>query len=31
MSKAFDDRLGRELAGFRRDGVYKRLNHLDSP
>jgi glycine C-acetyltransferase len=29
--KAFDARLGDELAGFRRDGVYKRLNHLDSP
>ena len=29
--KAFDARLGDELAAFRRDGVYKRLNHLDSP
>ena len=31
MSTAFDERLGRELEGFRRDGVYKKLNHLDSP
>jgi glycine C-acetyltransferase len=29
--KAFDTRLAGELDGFRRDGVYKRLNHLDSP
>lgn len=27
----FDARLAAELEGFRRDGVYKRLNHLDSP
>lgn len=27
----FDARLAGELDGFRRDGVYKRLNHLDSP
>jgi glycine C-acetyltransferase len=31
MSKAFDARLREELDGFRRDGVYKKLNHLDSP
>jgi glycine C-acetyltransferase len=29
--KAFDARLGEELTAFRRDGVYKRLNYLDSP
>jgi glycine C-acetyltransferase len=28
---ALDRRLAEELEGFRRDGVYKRLNHLDSP
>ena len=28
---AFDARLRDELEGFRRDGVYKRLNYLDSP
>jgi len=27
----FDTRLAAELEGFRRDGVYKRLNHLESP
>jgi len=26
-----DARLAAELEGFRRDGVYKRLNHLESP
>ena len=26
-----DRRLGAELEAFRRDGVYKRLNHLESP
>ena len=31
MSRAFTGRLEAELEGFRRDGVYKRLNHLDSP
>jgi glycine C-acetyltransferase len=28
---AFDARLSAELEGFRRDGVYKRLNHLETP
>ena len=31
MTKSFNARLQQELDGFRRDGVYKRLNHLDSP
>lgn len=31
MNAPFRDRLQAELDGFRRDGVYKRLNHLDSP
>jgi glycine C-acetyltransferase len=31
MSSAFKERLGGELESFRRDGVYKKLNHLDSP
>jgi glycine C-acetyltransferase len=31
MSKAFDARLREELHGFQRDGVHKKLNHLDSP
>jgi glycine C-acetyltransferase len=31
MNRAFAERLQAELDGFRRDGVYKRLNHLDSP
>jgi glycine C-acetyltransferase len=31
MSQAFHERLEQAIAGFRRDGVYKRLNHLDSP
>jgi glycine C-acetyltransferase len=31
MMQPFDARLGAELAGFRRDGVYKRLLYLDSP
>jgi glycine C-acetyltransferase len=31
MSNALDARLSGELAAFRRDGVYKRLNFLESP
>ena len=31
MSRSFKGRLQEELAGFRRDGVYKELNHLESP
>jgi len=31
MSTTFQERLQGELDGFRRDGVYKRLNHLASP
>lgn len=31
MSEAFHARLHEEIDGFRRDGVYKRLNHIDSP
>jgi glycine C-acetyltransferase len=31
MSSPFDRRLEAELEQFIRDGVYKRLNHLDSP
>lgn len=31
MNSAVERRLGRELAQFKTDGVYKRLNHLDSP
>jgi glycine C-acetyltransferase len=31
MSRGLDARLATELDGFRRDGVYKTLNHLDSP
>jgi len=31
MSATLIERLDAELAAFRRDGVYKRLNHLDSP
>jgi glycine C-acetyltransferase len=31
MSESFDARMRGELDGFRRDGVYKKLNHLDSP
>lgn len=31
MSNVFQARLKEELDGFRRDGVYKRLNHIDSP
>ena len=31
MSSAFDRRLEAELEQFIRDGVYKRLNYLDSP
>ncbi|HKQ61185.1 MAG TPA: glycine C-acetyltransferase [Candidatus Polarisedimenticolaceae bacterium] len=31
MKRGWAQRLGQELEGFRRDGVYKRLNHLDSP
>jgi len=30
-ASGLDTRLGAELAAFRRDGVYKRLNHLESP
>jgi glycine C-acetyltransferase len=30
MTSGLDARLATELDGFRRDGVYKRLNHLDS-
>jgi len=31
MNRALTERLDAELAGFRRDGVYKKLNHLESP
>ena len=31
MTAGLDDRLKEALDGFRRDGVYKKLNHLDSP
>ena len=31
MSSTLDVRLGAELAAFRADGVYKRLNYLESP
>ena len=31
MKSALDTRLAAEIEGFRRDGVYKTLNHLDSP
>ena len=31
MNQALESRLKGELDGFRRDGVYKRLNYLDSP
>jgi len=31
MSEAFQQRLREALEGFRRDGVYKKLNHLESP
>ncbi|OGU03030.1 MAG: glycine C-acetyltransferase, partial [Gemmatimonadetes bacterium GWC2_71_10] len=31
MNQALTARLAEEIAGFKRDGVYKRLNHLDSP
>ena len=31
MKSGLDDRLAAEIDGFRRDGVYKTLNHLDSP
>jgi glycine C-acetyltransferase len=31
MNNAFASRLREELDGFRRDKVYKKLNHLDSP
>ncbi len=31
MMNALDQRLTADLAGFRRDGVYKRLLYLDSP
>ncbi len=31
MDRTLQDRLQAELDGFRKDGVYKRLNHLDSP
>ena len=31
MTTGLDRRLAEELDAFRRDGVYKRLNHLDSP
>jgi glycine C-acetyltransferase len=31
MKNALDTRLAAELAGFRRDGVYKRLNFLEGP
>jgi len=31
MSERFTARLRDEIEGFRRDGVYKKLNHLDSP
>ena len=31
MTSSLDARLAEEIAGFRRDGVYKQLNFLDSP
>jgi glycine C-acetyltransferase len=31
MGNAFTERLSGELQGFRENGVYKKLNHLDSP
>lgn len=31
MTRTLDQRLRTELDQFRRDGVYKRLNHLESP
>ena len=31
MNRSFVERLGGELEGFRRDGVYKRFNYIDSP
>jgi len=31
VNRPFDSRLQAELDAFRRDGVYKRLNYLDSP
>jgi glycine C-acetyltransferase len=31
MTSGLDRRLAGEIEAFRRDGVYKRLNHLDSP
>jgi len=31
MTNSLDTRLAAEIEGFRRDGVYKTLNHLDSP
>jgi glycine C-acetyltransferase len=31
MTASLDGRLREALEGFRRDGVYKKLNHLDSP
>jgi glycine C-acetyltransferase len=31
MNQGFDGRLSEELQQFRRDGVYKQLNHLTSP
>lgn len=31
MNQALTARLAADIEGFKRDGVYKRLNHLDSP
>jgi glycine C-acetyltransferase len=31
VTTELDTRLAAEIEGFRRDGVYKKLNHLDSP
>jgi len=31
MSKAFKSSVREALAGFKKDGVYKRLNYIDSP
>ncbi|MGH7589928.1 MAG: glycine C-acetyltransferase [Gemmatimonadales bacterium] len=31
MNRALDDRITSALEGFKRDGVYKRLNYLESP
>jgi glycine C-acetyltransferase len=31
MSKAFESSVREALAGFKKDGVYKRLNYIDSP